>query len=74
VDTERELVVGQRGLAPWFAKSKTLPHSTINARFEGIESKTSCRQTRARGQDARQRHSYPLTCGDLRPSAPYRLR
>lgn len=36
-----ELVVGLWGLIPWFAKSKDLPYSTNNARFEGVTSKAS---------------------------------
>jgi putative SOS response-associated peptidase YedK len=37
----RELVIGQWGLVPWFAKSAKLPYSTNNARFEGIAQKAS---------------------------------
>ena len=37
----RELVIGQWGLIPWFAKSAKLAYSTNNARFEGIEAKAS---------------------------------
>lgn len=40
-DNGRELVVGQWGLIPWFAKSPQLKYSTNNARFEGIEAKAS---------------------------------
>jgi putative SOS response-associated peptidase YedK len=36
-----ELVVGQWGLIPWFAKEATLPYSTNNARFGDITSKAS---------------------------------
>lgn len=38
---ERELVVGQWGLIPWFAKTAKLTYSTNNARFEEISSKAS---------------------------------
>ena len=40
-EPQRQLVVGQWALVPWFAKSRTLPYSTNNARFEGIETKSS---------------------------------
>ncbi len=40
-DLGRELVVGQWGLIPWFAKTPKLTYSTNNARFEGIEGKAS---------------------------------
>lgn len=45
-----DLVVGQWGLIPWFAKSPKLTYSTVNARFEGIEGKASYKQPWARGQ------------------------
>jgi putative SOS response-associated peptidase YedK len=38
---ERELVVGQWGLIPWFAKTAKLSYSTNNARFEEITDKAS---------------------------------
>ncbi len=50
VDARLELVVGQWGLIPWFAKEAKLPYSTNNARFEGIEAKASFKQSWARGQ------------------------
>jgi putative SOS response-associated peptidase YedK len=37
----RELVVGQWGLVPWFAKTAKLTYSTNNARFEELTSKAS---------------------------------
>jgi len=37
----RELVVGQWGLVPWFAKTAKLTYSTNNARFEEITTKAS---------------------------------
>ncbi len=37
----RELVVGQLGLIPWFAKTAKLTYSTNNARFEEITAKAS---------------------------------
>ncbi len=40
-DAQRELVIGQRGLIPWFAKTAKLTYSTNNARFEEIETKAS---------------------------------
>jgi putative SOS response-associated peptidase YedK len=40
---ERELVVGQWGLIPWFAKASKLPYSTVNARFEELSAKASYR-------------------------------
>ena len=47
---ERELVVGQWALVPWFAKAAKLPYSTNNARFEELGAKASYRQPWARGQ------------------------
>jgi len=41
----RELVVGQWGLIPWFAKTAKLTYSTNNARHEGIASKASYKQS-----------------------------
>jgi putative SOS response-associated peptidase YedK len=38
---DRELVVGQWGLIPWFAKTAKLTYSTNNARFEEIADKAS---------------------------------
>ena len=40
-DAQRELVIGQWGLIPWFAKIAKLTCSTNNARFEEIEIKAS---------------------------------
>jgi putative SOS response-associated peptidase YedK len=39
--SQRELVIGQWGLVPWFAKTSKLTYSTNNARFEEIETKAS---------------------------------
>lgn len=47
---ERELVVGQWGLVPWFAKTAALKYSTNNARSEELASKASYKQPWARGQ------------------------
>jgi putative SOS response-associated peptidase YedK len=47
---ERELVVGQWALVPWFAKSAKLPYSTNNARFEELAAKASYKQPWQRGQ------------------------
>ena len=41
----RELVVGQWGLIPWFAKTAKLTYSTNNARHEGIANKPSYKQS-----------------------------
>ena len=46
----RELVVGQWGLIPWFAKERTLKYSTNNARSEELMNKASYKQPWARGQ------------------------
>lgn len=45
-----ELVVGQWGLVPWFAKSAKLPYSTNNARFEEIATKASFKQSWLHGR------------------------
>lgn len=42
---ERELVIGQWGLVPWFAKTPKLSYSTNNARFEEITAKASFKQS-----------------------------
>lgn len=47
---ERELVVGQWGLIPWFAKEAKLPYSTNNARSEELAGKAAYKQPWARGQ------------------------
>lgn len=49
VGGNRELVVGQWGLIPWFAKTPKLTYSTNNARFEGIEDKASYKQSWSQG-------------------------
>jgi putative SOS response-associated peptidase YedK len=41
MEPRRELVIGQWGLVPWFAKSAKLPYSTNNARFEELTNKAS---------------------------------
>lgn len=46
----RELVVGQWGLIPWFAKSARLTYSTNNARSEEVAGKATFKQPWARGQ------------------------
>lgn len=46
----RELVKGQWGLIPSFAKTAHLPYSTNNARSEELEAKASYRQPWAKGQ------------------------
>ena len=47
---ERELVVGQWGLIPWFAKTPKLSFSTNNARSEELADKASYRDPWKRGQ------------------------
>jgi putative SOS response-associated peptidase YedK len=44
------LVLGQWGLIPWFAKTPVLKFATNNARFEGIEDKASYKSPWQRGQ------------------------
>jgi putative SOS response-associated peptidase YedK len=45
-----ELVVGQWGLVPWFAKERKLKYPTSNARSEELSAKASYKQPWARGQ------------------------
>ena len=47
---ERELVVGQWALIPWFAKERKLKFPTCNARSEELSEKASYKQPWARGQ------------------------
>jgi putative SOS response-associated peptidase YedK len=47
---ERELVVGQWGLIPWFAKEPTLKFPTNNARSEELAQKASYKDPWKRGQ------------------------
>ena len=47
---ERELVVGQWGLIPWFAKEPKLKFPTNNARSEELEAKASYKDPWRRGQ------------------------
>lgn len=49
-DFKRELVGGQWGLIPTFAKEPKLPYSTNNARSEEVSAKASYKQPWARGQ------------------------
>jgi len=42
---DRELVVGQWGLIPWFAKTAKLTYSTDSARFEELEDKASYKES-----------------------------
>ena len=49
-ELERELVVGQWALIPSFAKTAKLPYSTNNARWEGVPTAASFRQSWAREQ------------------------
>lgn len=46
----RELVAGQWGLIPWFAKESKLPYQTNNARSEELAGKASFKLPWARGQ------------------------
>lgn len=50
VGYERELVIGQWGLIPWFAKEPKLKYPTNNARSEELEAKTSYKDPWKRGQ------------------------
>jgi putative SOS response-associated peptidase YedK len=47
---QRELVVGQWSLIPWFAKERKLKYPTANARFEELADKASYKHPWARGQ------------------------
>ena len=47
---ERELVIGQWALVPWFAKTPKLPYPTCNARAEEMAGKASYKLPWARGQ------------------------
>jgi putative SOS response-associated peptidase YedK len=47
---ERELVLGQWGLIPWFAKDRKLKYPTSNARSEELTEKASYKHPWARGQ------------------------
>ena len=47
---ERELVVGQWSLVPWFAKTAKLAYPTANARSEELAAKASYKLPWARGQ------------------------
>lgn len=47
---ERELVVGQWGLIPWFAKEPKLKYPTNNARSEELADKASYKEPWKRGQ------------------------
>ncbi len=49
-EREVEIVVGQWGLVPWFAKAAKLPYQTNNARAEELAVKASYKQPWARGQ------------------------
>lgn len=49
-EVSRELVVGQWGLIPWFAKTPKLSYSTNNARFEGVETKASFKRPWQQGK------------------------
>jgi hypothetical protein len=48
----RELVAGQWGLIPWFAKAAKLSYSTNNARSEELAAKATYKQPWARGSAA----------------------
>ena len=50
VGLERELVVGQWSLIPWFAKERKLKFPTSNARSEELAQKASYKHPWARGQ------------------------
>jgi putative SOS response-associated peptidase YedK len=48
--SHRQLVLGQWGLIPWFAKSPKLTYSTCNARSEEMNNKASFKPSWARGR------------------------
>ena len=50
VAPERELVIGQWSLIPWFAKERKLKYPTSNARSEELMAKASYEQPWSRGQ------------------------
>ena len=50
VAPERELVIGQWSLIPWFAKGRKLKYPTSNARSEELMAKASYKQPWSRGQ------------------------
>ena len=50
VAPERELVIGQWSLIPWFAKERKLKYPTSNARSEELMAKASYKQPWSRGQ------------------------
>jgi putative SOS response-associated peptidase YedK len=50
VAPERELVLGQWTLIPWFATERKLKYPTCNARAEELSAKASYKQPWARGQ------------------------
>ena len=57
----RELIVGQWGLIPWFAKTPKLTYSTNNARSEELAAKATFKHPWARGHLCR-----PLpVCGEV---------
>lgn len=45
-----DMVIGQFGLIPWFAKQAHLPYATQNARSEEMRNKASFKQAWAKGQ------------------------
>ena len=49
-EPQRELVVGQWNLIPWFAESAKVKFATCNARSEELTSKASYKHPGARGQ------------------------
>ncbi|HEU5294959.1 MAG TPA: SOS response-associated peptidase family protein [Burkholderiaceae bacterium] len=49
-EPERELVIGQWGLVPWFAKTARLAFATANARFEEVTRKPSFKEAWRRGR------------------------
>jgi putative SOS response-associated peptidase YedK len=50
VDPQRELVVGQWGLVPWFAKTPKLAYSTCNARSEEMATKATFKDSWKHGR------------------------
>ena len=78
-DAQRELVIGQWALIPWFAKTAKLTYSTNSARFEEIETKASFKHPSQYSKrciipaPSSQRQTCGCTALEHAP-APYRVR
>jgi putative SOS response-associated peptidase YedK len=72
---ERELVVGQWSLVPWFAKSPKLTFPTCNARSEELSAKASYKLPWARGQRCIiPAESFFEPCWETSKHVPWRFR